>query len=262
MTDVLEELAAEARRRVSAMEKEVPLDSMRRMAESAPRPEGFPFEAALAADGMSFICEVKKASPSKGVIDPEFDYMSIAEEYESAGASCISVLTEPSRFLGDIRYLREIASAVQIPVLRKDFVVDDYMVYEARAAGASAVLLIRSILTEDELRRFMDLAHSLGMSALVEVHDADEMESAVRCGARVVGVNNRNLRDFTVDPLNCLRLAGGVPDGILFVAESGVSSRSDVEALEAGGADAVLIGESLMRAPHKAAKLAELRGFL
>lgn len=260
MTDILEELASEARRRVAAMGREVPLETMRRMAESAPRPEGFPFEAALSSDGMSFICEVKKASPSKGVIDPVFDYMRIAEEYEAAGASCISVLTEPSRFLGDIRYLKEIASRVGIPVLRKDFVVDDYMVYEARAAGASAVLLIRSILTEDELHHLIGLVHSLGMSALVEVHDAEEMGSAVRCGARIVGVNNRNLRDFTVDPLNCLRLAGGVPEDVLFVAESGVSSRADVEALEAGGADAVLIGESLMRSPDKAAKLAELRG--
>jgi indole-3-glycerol phosphate synthase len=209
---------------------------------------------------MSFICEVKKASPSKGVIDPDFDYLSIASDYEAAGASCISVLTEPSRFLGDIRYLKEIASSVSVPVLRKDFIVDGYMVYEARAAGASAVLLICSILTEQELTDLILLADSLGLSALVEAHDESEVGKAVSCGARIIGVNNRNLRDFSVDPLNCLRLRPLVPEDVLFVAESGISSRADVEALEEGGVDAVLIGESLMRSEDKGSKLDELRG--
>jgi len=260
MTDVLAELAAEARRRVDAMSAQVPLHEMRRAALESPAPEGFPFERALAAEGMSFICEVKKASPSKGVIDPDFDYLSIAADYEAAGASCISVLTEPSRFLGDIRYLKEIASRVSVPVLRKDFIVDGYMVYEARAAGASAVLLICSILTEQELTDLILLADSLGLSALVEAHDESEVGKAVSCGARIIGVNNRNLRDFSVDPLNCLRLRPLVPEDVLFVAESGISSRADVEALEEGGVDAVLIGESLMRSEDKGSKLDELRG--
>lgn len=260
MTDVLAELAAEARRRVDAMSAQVPLHEMRRAALESPAPEGFPFERALAAEGMSFICEVKKASPSKGVIDPDFDYLSIAADYEAAGASCISVLTEPSRFLGDIRYLKEIASSVSVPVLRKDFIVDGYMVYEARAAGASAVLLICSILTEQELTDLILLADSLGLSALVEAHDESEVGKAVSCGARIIGVNNRNLRDFSVDPLNCLRLRPLVPEDVLFVAESGISSRADVEALEEGGVDAVLIGESLMRSEDKGSKLDELRG--
>ena len=209
--------------------------------------------------GMSFICEVKKASPSKGVIAEIFPYLEIAEDYERAGASCISVLTEPSRFLGDIRYLAEIAEAVGIPVLRKDFVVDEYMVYEARCAGASAVLLICSILDESQLKSLIGLCDSLSLSALVEAHDEDEVRRALRCGARVLGVNNRDLRDFSVDHRNCLRLRPLVPDNILFVAESGIKSRQDIEDLEMNGVDAVLIGETLMRADDRCAKLRELR---
>ena len=208
---------------------------------------------------MSFICEVKKASPSKGVIAENFPYLEIAEDYERAGASCISVLTEPSRFLGDIRYLAEIAEAVGIPVLRKDFVVDEYMVYEARCAGASAVLLICSILDESQLKSLIGLCDSLSLSALVEAHDEDEVRRALRCGARVLGVNNRDLRDFSVDHRNCLRLRPLVPDNILFVAESGIKSRQDIEDLEMNGVDAVLIGETLMRADDRCAKLRELR---
>ncbi len=256
---VLDELAEEARRRVRRAEREVPLEEMRRRAEEAVG-RGFPFEDALRKEGMSFICEVKKASPSKGVISESFPYMEIARDYERGGASCISVLTEPSRFLGDLRYLSEIAGEAKVPVLRKDFVVDEYMIYEAKLAGASAVLLICSILGEDELSRFIGACDSLGMSALVEAHDEEEVSKALRCGARVIGVNNRDLRDFTVDHRNCLRLRPMVPGAGLFVAESGIRTRQDIEDLERSGVDAVLIGETLMRAEDRVSKLRELKG--
>lgn len=220
----------------------------------------YPFEKALKNDGMSFICEVKKASPSKGIIADEFDPIAIAKEYEVAGASCISVLTEPTRFLGDIAYLEGISQEVSVPLLRKDFIVDEYMIHEAKVRGASAVLLIVSILSEDELSRFISLCKDLGLSALVEVHDESEVETAVRCGARIIGVNNRNLRDFSVDPSNCLRLRRSVPEDIAFVAESGIKNREDVQMLEDADVDAVLIGESLMRAEDKKKILDELRG--
>ena len=259
MNDILTELSEAAKRRVAESKAVVPLDEIKAEAADRGNDRDFPFEAALKADGMSFICEVKKASPSKGVIAEDFDPLAIARDYEAAGASCISVLTEPTRFLGDIQYLRDIYSEVAIPILRKDFVVDEYMIYEARAAGASAVLLIVSILTEDRLRDYLKLCDEIGLSALVEVHDDKELDVAIMCGARIIGVNNRNLRDFTVDPSNCLRLRRSVPEGILFVAESGIKDREDVRMLEEEGVDAVLIGESLMRAEDKAAKLQSLR---
>ena len=221
---------------------------------------GYPFEAALRADGISFICEVKKASPSKGIIAEEFNHIDIARQYESAGASCISVLTEPTRFLGDVRYLREISEAVSIPLLRKDFVVDEYMIHEAKVMGASAVLLIVSILTDEELSCFIGLCAELGLSSLVEAHNGEEVRRAIHSGATVIGVNNRNLHDFSVDPSNCLALRDLVGDDTVFVAESGISSRDDVRMLEDAGVDAVLIGEALMRADDKKAMLDKLRG--
>ena len=256
---VLDGLAEEARRRVAEAEKAVPLEEMRRRSSAAPG-TGFPFEEALRKEGMSLICEVKKASPSKGVISGSFPYLEIAKEYEEAGASCISVLTEPSRFLGSLDHLREISAAVKIPVLRKDFIVDEYMVHEAKCAGASAVLLICSLLGEEELRRLIGVCDSLSLSALVEAHDEKEISEALGCGARIIGVNNRDLRDFSVDHTNCLRLRGMVPDNVVFVAESGIKSRRDIEDLENSGVDAVLIGETLMRSGDRKAKIRELRG--
>ncbi len=259
MNDILAELSEAAKRRVAESRASVPLEEMKAEAAARGNDKDFPFEAALKAEGVSFICEVKKASPSKGVIAEEFDPVAIARDYEAAGANCISVLTEPTRFLGDIHYLRDIYSEVSIPILRKDFVVDEYMIYEAKAAGASAVLLIVSILSEERLRDYLSICDEIGLSALVEVHDDRELDTAILCGARIIGVNNRNLRDFSVDPTNCLRLRRSVPDGILFVAESGIKDRDDVRVLEDEGVDAVLIGESLMRADDKAAKLQSLR---
>ena len=213
-------------------------------------------------DGISFICECKKASPSKGLIAPDFPYLEIAKEYEAAGADCISVLTEPKWFSGSDKYLKEIADTVRIPCLRKDFTVDEYMIYEAKVLGASAVLLICSILTGDTIREYIRLCDELELSALVEAHDETEVDMAVQAGARIIGVNNRNLKDFSVDTENSARLRSLIPKDVLFVSESGVKSAEDIAKLRAVGADAVLIGETLMRAADKKAKLDELRGAL
>lgn len=256
---VLGRLAAHAKERAEEAKKRVPSEEIRRRAFSLPKGT-FAFEKAIAKSGLSFICECKKASPSKGLISPDYPYLLIAKEYEKAGADCISVLTEPKEFLGSGAHLREIAEAVSVPCLRKDFTVDEYMIYEAKLLGASAVLLICSILGEGQLREYIAVCDTLGLSALTEAHDEAEADRAVRAGARVIGVNNRNLGDFSVDAGNSLRLRGHIPRGVLFVSESGVSTAEDVAVLREAGADAVLIGEALMRAPDKKAKLAELRG--
>lgn len=258
---ILDELAAYASFRVSEAKKARPADRVREEALALP-PGDFAFEKALRRPGLSFICECKKASPSKGVIAEEFPYLAIARDYEAAGADCISVLTEPKWFLGSDRYLREIAADVSIPCLRKDFTVDDYMIYEARLLGASAVLLICSILPEDRLRDYIEVCDRLGLSALVEAHDENEITAALRSGARIIGVNNRNLRDFTVDTANSARLRQLIPPNVLFVSESGVRTAEDVKALADIGADAVLVGETLMRAPDRKKKLEDLKSLL
>ena len=211
---------------------------------------------------MSFICECKKASPSKGVIAEDFPYLQIAKDYEKAGADCISVLTEPKWFLGHDEYLKEITQNVSIPCIRKDFTVDEYMIYEAKILGAKAVLLICSILTGEQIKNYIKICDKLGISALVEAHDESEIKTAVNSGARIIGVNNRNLKDFTVDTGNSRRMRELVPADIIFVSESGVKTADDIKLLREAGADAVLIGETLMRADDKTAKLAELKGNL
>lgn len=257
---ILDELADLARQRVADLKEEIPLDEIRTRAETFKRDTGFPFEKALRTDDIAFICEVKKASPSKGVIAEDFPFLEIAKDYEKSGAAAISCLTEPYKFLGSGKYLRRIAAEVKIPVLRKDFTVDEYMIYEAKVLGASAVLLICSILSKEQLKEYLELAHSLGMSALVEAHDEAEIKTAVDIGAKIIGVNNRNLKDFSVDTGNSARLRELVPEDRIFVSESGIQTAEDIAKLRAIGVNAVLIGETLMRAPDKAAKLAELRG--
>ncbi|WP_405320145.1 indole-3-glycerol phosphate synthase TrpC [Frisingicoccus sp.] len=258
---ILEQLAAYADERVRQAKKKIPLERIRDQALALDK-GNFVFEKALKKPGISFICECKKASPSKGVIAEYFPYLEIAKAYEAAGAEAISVLTEPKWFLGSDGYLKEIANTVSIPCLRKDFTVDEYMIYEAKLLGASAVLLICSILRENQMKEYIDICDDLGLSALVETHDALEVKMALNSGARIIGVNNRNLKDFTVDVENSRRLRELIPPEILFVSESGVSSAEDVEKLKEIGADAVLVGEALMRAPDKKVKLAELRGVL
>lgn len=256
---ILDELAAHAREHVEQATQQRPYEQVKAEALALARGD-FAFEKALAKPGVSFICECKKASPSKGLIAPDFDYLGIARDYEAAGADCISVLTEPKWFLGSDQYLREITAAVSTPCIRKDFTVDDYMIYEAKLLGASAVLLICAILSEQQIRDYIDVCDTLGLTALVEAHDEDEVRTAVRAGARVIGVNNRNLKDFSVDTANSARLRALIPSDILFVSESGVSGPDDVQAVRDMGADAVLVGETLMRADDKKAALAALRG--
>ena len=254
-TMILETIADANRVRYEEIEKQVPLEVIKQKALSMETDNEFPFEKALAGKDISFICEVKKASPSKGIIAEDFPYLQIAKDYENAGASAISVLTEPKWFKGENAFLEEISKDVSIPLLRKDFTVCEYQIYEAKTIGASAVLLICSLLDTDTIRRWIKLCDSLGLSALVEAHTADEVYSAIAAGARVIGV-----RDFTVDINNCTKLRKLVPDNIIFVAESGIKTRDDIKVLENAGVNAVLIGETLMRNPDKKATLDELSG--
>ncbi|MDO9544450.1 MAG: indole-3-glycerol phosphate synthase TrpC [Synergistaceae bacterium] len=260
MTNILDTIADYTRFRIAEKKKTLPLSEIKKKAFSMCCNTGFPFEKALKVNDIGFICECKKASPSKGVIDTEFPYLKIAEDYEKAGADCISVLTEPKWFLGDDRYLKEIAESVFLPCLRKDFTVDEYMIYEAKTLGASAVLLICSLLEETRLKYFIDICESLGLSALVETHGEHEISAALKAGARMIGVNNRNLTNFTINMQNSKSLRSHVPERVLFVAESGIKTEEDINALREANVDAVLVGEILMRAADKKTMLRYLRG--
>ncbi len=258
---ILDTIAEYATERVKEAEKKISLEEIKKMALSLPKGD-FSFEKSLRKSGISFICECKKASPSKGVIAEEFDYLGIAKAYDAAGADCISVLTEPKWFLGRDEYLKEISDNVSIPCLRKDFTVSEYMIYEAKVLGASAVLLICSILSLEQIKEYIAICDELGLSALVEAHDEAEVSMAIEAGARIIGVNNRNLKDFTVDTNNSKKLRSIIPSDVIFVSESGVKTAEDVKELSDMGADAVLVGETLMRADDKKAKLKELKSFL
>ena len=244
-----------------AQEKEVETpEAVKTAALALPADTGFPFEAALRQQDFNFICEVKKASPSKGIIAEHFPYLDIAKEYEVAGAAAISVLTEPDFFKGDKKYLQEIASTVKIPVLRKDFIIDEYQIYQAKVWGASAILLICACLDVPMLTKFRELADSLGLSSLVEAHDEHEVQMAIDCGARIIGVNNRNLKDFTVDVQNSVRLRNLVQDDVIFVSESGLETPEDIQVLRDNNIGVALMGETFMRSPNKVEKLAYLYG--
>ena len=255
---ILNEIAEKTKERTAEEKLRLPLSTVRREAENMDKNTGFPFEKALAADGLSFICEVKKASPSKGLIAEDFDFVNIAKDYEKAGAAAISCLTEPYWFRGADEYLTEITKNVSIPVLRKDFTVDEYMIYRAKTIGASAVLLICAILSQNQLNEYYDIAKSLGLSVLVEAHDEKEIDMALNCGAKIIGVNNRNLKDFTVDINNSINLRKLVPPEVLYVSESGMKTNEDIARLYHNGVNAVLIGETLMRSKDKKAMLDEL----
>lgn len=235
-------------------------EAVKAAALALPSDTGFPFEAALRQQDFNFICEVKKASPSKGIIAEHFPYLDIAKEYEVAGAAAISVLTEPDFFKGDKKYLQEIASTVKIPVLRKDFIIDEYQIYQAKVWGASAILLICACLDVPTLTKFRELADSLGLSSLVEAHDEQEVQMAIDCGARIIGVNNRNLKDFTVDVQNSVRLRNLVQDDVIFVSESGLETPEDIQVLRDNNIGVALMGETFMRSPNKIEKLAYLYG--
>ena len=258
---ILNEIAARTKERIAEEKFKFPLRELISQQNSdlaKHAEEKISFLEALKKPGMSYICEVKKASPSKGLIAPDFPYLDIAKEYEQASASAISCLTEPFYFQGADRYLQEISQAVNIPVLRKDFTVDEYMIYQAKAFGASAVLLICAILDNSQLKAFGELAQELGLDALVEAHDQWEVDRALKLGAKIVGVNNRNLHDFTVDMGNSIRLRNMAPADTVFVSESGIKTAEDIRILYENQVDAVLIGETLMRSPDKKAALGVL----
>ena len=272
--NILDELANAARERVKKDKENVSLEKIRELAEKAAEPGdtsgdfgcaatklrgGTRFYDAVRREGLSFICEIKKASPSKGLIDPVFDYQKIAADYEAAGADCISCLTEPTRFLGSDEIFKEVRSLVDTPMIRKDFTVDEYQIYQSKAMGADCVLLICSLLDEKTLSGYLRLCDEIGLSALTETHDEEEIRKAVSAGARMIGVNNRNLKDFSVDFKNAERLRDLIPKGALYVAESGVKSVEDLKLLKEIGADAVLMGEVLMRADDRIAKLKEFK---
>ena len=260
MTDILQTIATKTKERIEKQKILYPLEELKQACSQLPINQDFSFEQALRKEGLSYICECKKASPSKGLIDEDFNYLQIAKEYEKVGARAISVLTEPEFFLGSDQYLQEIAQEVKIPCLRKDFVVDEYMIYQAKRLGAQAILLIVSLLDTQTLKQYLDIANSLGLSCLVEAHDEAEIKQAIDAGAKIIGVNNRNLRNFQVNVENTLNLRRAIPKEILMVAESGIQSRSDIALLEKAQIDAVLIGETLMKASDRQAKMAELRG--
>ncbi len=255
---ILDEIAAYTKERIDAEKRNASLEEIREKALALPK-KNFEFEKNLKSDDISFICECKKASPSKGIIAEEFPYLQIARDYEKAGANAISVLTEPKWFLGRDEYLKEITDSVSIPCIRKDFTVDEYMIYQARLLGASAVLLICSILSKNQLKEYMAVCESLGLSALVEAHDESEVQTAIEIGARVIGVNNRNLKDFSVDTGNSRRLRDMIPENVIYVSESGIKTSEDIKSLRQAGVNAVLVGETLMRADDKTAKLKELK---
>lgn len=257
---ILDEIAQYALIRVNESKKRISMDEIIQTADKLPVNNDFPFKKALSGNDISFICEVKKASPSKGIIAADFPYLQIAKDYEKAGASAISVLTEPKYFMGNDNYLKEIASKVNIPVLRKDFTVDSYQIYEAKILGASAILLICAILSDEQLKDYINIAHSLGLSALVEAHDETEVKRAIYAGAGIIGVNNRNLKDFTVDINNSIRLRELVPKNIIFVSESGIKTSQDIKNLKNNKTNAVLIGETFMRNPDKTKALNYLKG--
>ena len=259
MSTILDTIADHARLRVAQDKERIGAEAMRELAARGGPANGKAFYDAVGKPGMSFICEVKKASPSKGVIDPVFDYLAIARAYEAAGADCVSCLTEPKWFLGSDDIFRDIRGVISTPMLRKDFVVDEYQLYQAKVMGANCALLICAILDLSTLERYLGICADLGLAALTEAHDETEIAAAVAAGAKMIGVNNRNLKDFSVDLGNAQRLRERIPAGTLYVAESGVKTPADAAAMRAVGADAILMGEALMRAPDKAAALAAMR---
>jgi len=256
---MLDEIVEKTKERLAESKKNKSLEELKAEVQQMETAMDFPFKKALSGDKISIIAEVKRASPSKGLIAEDFDYVAIAKEYEDAGASAISVLTEPYFFKGSNDYLKEISENVSIPLLRKDFIIDEYMIWEAKLLGASCILLIVSILSIVELKKFLDLAHDLGLSAIVETHDGSEIMAAVNVGAEIIGVNNRNLQDFTVDIENSIGLRRCVSGDVIFISESGIKTPEDVRRLKENDVDAVLIGETLMKCDDKKAMISELK---
>lgn len=256
---ILSEIAEYAKVRVKKAKETISLKEIKTLAEAMPKGD-FPFEKALKKPEISLICEIKKASPSKGIIDPDFDYLKIAKEYEAGGADAVSCLTEPKWFLGSDEIFVNTRKTIALPMLRKDFVVDEYQIYQSKVLGANCILLIVSLLNKETLEKYINLATSLGLSTLVETHDEEEIKTALSAGAKILGVNNRNLKDFSVDLNNAKRLRELIPENVIYVAESGIASLSDAKMLKEAGADALLIGEFLMRSDDKALLIEKIKG--
>ena len=259
MINMLDKIVEKTRERLIESKNNKSLDELKQEVLNLEINKDFPFKNALDEDGISIIAEVKKASPSKGLIAEDFDYVQIAKDYEDAGASAISVLTEPYFFQGSDDFLKEISENVSVPILRKDFIIDEYMIWEAKLLGASAILLIVSILDTVQLKKYLDLAHDLGLSAIVETHDGDEIRKAMIVGAEIIGVNNRNLNDFTVNIENSIDLRRCVSGDVIFISESGIKTKEDVRKLKENDVDAVLIGETLMKSDDKKQMVSELK---
>lgn len=257
---ILDEIVTKRKQRLADAIAKQSRSAIKNKALASPANDPEEVYQAFRQPGVHIIGEVKKASPSRGLIEPNFHYLKIAQEYDQAGVTAISVLTEPDYFQGSLTYLQQIAHNVKTPALRKDFIIDDYMIYQARAAGAKIILLIVAILTPEQVKRYLELAHHLGLAALVEAHDEDEVHTALAAGAEMIGVNNRNLKSFTVDPHNCLRLRDAIPRDKIFIAESGIKSHDDIKQLQETGVNGVLIGETLMRANDKVQMIKNLKG--
>lgn len=257
---ILDDITESTKIRLESAKKDMPFSEVRRQAENMPSDTEFPFRKALAKSGLSFICEVKKGSPSKGIISEKFPYLEIARKYEEMGADAISVLTEPEFFKGSNKYLSEIHQTVRTPLLRKDFTIDEYMIYKAKTLGASAILLICSILEKSQLSEYLGIAHSLGLSALVETHNEYEIETALTAGAEIIGVNNRDLKTFRVDTSTSENLRKYVPNDRIFVSESGIHTAEDIQKMKNINADAVLIGEAFMRSENPSELLERFKG--
>lgn len=258
---ILDKIVKQTYKRLEMQKQKISLEEMKLLAEKQPIHYDFPFEKALKKQDMAYILEVKKASPSKGIIDQNFHYIDIAKEYEKIGADAISVLTEPHFFYGSSDHLKEIKKVIHIPLLRKDFIIDEYMIYEAKAIGADAILLICAILSQEQLIKFMNIANQLGLSVLVETHDAMEIQRALNAHARIIGVNNRHLQDFTVDLNTSINLRQQIPNDIIFISESGIHTHEDIQRLTKQHVNAVLIGETLMTSTHKQKTFDILRGY-
>ena len=235
------------------------INDLKEKVQNLPRKD-FIFKNALSGDKIKIISEIKKASPSKGLICQDFDPIKIAKEYNEAKTDCISILTEPYFFLGNNAYIKDVKKVTDIPILRKDFIIDEKQIYESKIIGADCILLICAILDEKKLKEFLNLAHKLCLSALVEAHNEDEIKTALNCNAEIIGVNNRNLKTFEVDFNNTFKLRKLVPDDIIFVCESGIKTREDIIKLEENNVNAVLIGETFMKSKNKIEEIKKLRG--
>ncbi len=258
---ILDKILDSTKQRVASKKAKLPLNELKNKLDSmdCARAESS-FEKALKTKDFALICEVKKASPSKGIIAHDFNHTQIALDYAQGGANAISCLTEPEFFLGSDEYLSEIRQSVSLPILRKDFIIDEYMIYEAKLIGADAILLITRILSKEQLKDFFTLASELGLDVLVETHTLDDVKKALFCGAKIIGINNRDLQSFEVDLNHSIRLRSELPDDVVCISESGIKSYDDIRLLRENGINGALIGEELMRSQDKQALIRALKG--